>query len=125
MEGFSNLSFTHLWTVGISGIDEVYSQINDLAQQSAGGGGILRLAPNAWSRESHGTEAEAMHRQITTEFKNSTASGFGLRDGVLAHAESYLQMGGFGKRTTTKLICNFEDDYSIALGWMKREDSAD
>jgi hypothetical protein len=61
---FGDQTLAYFGAVGVGGVDQRDSELHGPMQYRDGGCVIRRLAPYALPRDSHGSEAQAMHRQI-------------------------------------------------------------
>src|SRR5579864_3990919 len=64
MECFGDEFFSHVRAVGIRCVDKIDSEFDGAAQNSNCFGAILRRAPDSFSREAHGVEAEPIDDEI-------------------------------------------------------------
>src|SRR5258708_6223405 len=71
VERFGNERLGYLWSVGISGIEQVHSQFKGVAQDGDSFLLVSRWSPDARACEAHSAEAETIHRQVSANRKCS------------------------------------------------------
>src|SRR6202166_178839 len=59
--------FTHMRSIGVSGVDEVDSQFHSTPQNANGLGPICGLSPNSGSSDSHRAESQARNTEIASD----------------------------------------------------------
>src|SRR5216683_986294 len=69
IEGFCDEVLTHLWSIGISSIDQVDAQFYGAAQDCDGFLLVCRWSPLALTSEAHCTEAQAVDLEVSTNGK--------------------------------------------------------
>ncbi len=67
MERFSDEQFARLRSIGISGVDQVNPELDGATQHLKRIRAIGWPAPNAFTGDPHGSEAEAVHREIAAQ----------------------------------------------------------
>src|SRR4029078_11597765 len=73
MERFGNEQFARFRSIGISGVDQVYPELNGPAQDLERIRAIGGPTPNSFTGDPHGSETEAIHRKIAAQFPNGIA----------------------------------------------------
>src|SRR6266851_7806622 len=69
IEGFCNEVLTHLWSIGISSIDQVDAQFKGAAQDCDGFLLVCRWSPDALTGEAQCTEAQTVDLEVSTNGK--------------------------------------------------------
>src|SRR5260370_7168094 len=69
IERFCNEVLTHLWSIGVSSINQVDAKFKAAAQHCDGFLLICRSPPDAFTGEAHCTEAHATHLELSTNSK--------------------------------------------------------
>ncbi len=75
IERFGNQLLRNIGSVGVGGIDEVHTQFDSPAQSGQRRGLVCRGAPDALAGNPHGSVAEAVHCEVTTEGEGSRGCG--------------------------------------------------
>src|SRR5579863_769122 len=79
VERLGDERLTHFWSVGVSRIDQIYPQFEGAAQDSDGFLLIGWWSPDTRARQAHGSEAEAIDRQVS-----ATREGSAFCSGLLS-----------------------------------------
>src|SRR5258708_39950265 len=72
IEGFCNEVLTHLWSIGISSIDQVDTQFKGAAQDCDGFLLVGWWSPDALTGDAHGTEAQPIDLEVSTNGQHPT-----------------------------------------------------
>src|SRR5438132_11003165 len=75
VEGFCNEQLTDLWPIRVSSIHQVDTQFEGAAQNCDALLLVGRWPPDAWTGETHGTEAQTIYGQIAANGKCPAGCG--------------------------------------------------
>src|SRR5437588_6727506 len=78
MERLGDQVLRDLGAVGVSGVDQVHSRLDDPPQELAGPGQIVGLAPYPVAGDAHGPEAETAEVKIAAEPELAVGSCHGF-----------------------------------------------
>src|ERR1700694_3452779 len=72
IEGFCNEQLTYLWSIGVSGIDQVDTQFKCAAQNRDSFLFVGWWSPDTFTGDAHSTEAQSIDLEVATNGKHPT-----------------------------------------------------
>src|SRR5579875_2174012 len=78
VERLSDQLFAHVWPIGVGGIDKINAQFDGTAQYRDALLLILWWPPDTWPRKAHGTETEAIDREVAANGEGTTCCSWSL-----------------------------------------------
>src|SRR5258708_6185772 len=73
VEGVFNKHLTYLWSIRVSGIDQVYAHFKCAAQGCDGFWYVCWWSPDAFTGDAHCTEAQTIDLEVSTNSKHPTS----------------------------------------------------
>lgn len=101
MQRFGDQTFAHFGAVRVRGVDQIDSELHRASQYGDRRGVIPRLAPHSLTRDLHGSEAEALHRQISAQHERAAPGGRGQ---LLRAAHFHFHLSVFSERDITQTV---------------------